>query len=66
MTVRPKKQKSKGVGLEPLPGTTRLTFVMGVPEVNALPLPSQHAVLRFENGIVFVLGVADGGSMYHQ
>jgi hypothetical protein len=49
--------------MAPLPGTTRLTFVMGVPEVNGLPLPSQHAVLRLENGIVFVLGVTDGGSM---
>ena len=63
LTVKPKKQKSKSVGLAPLPGTTRLIFVMGVPDVNLLPLPSQQAVLRLENGIVFVLGVADGGSM---
>jgi hypothetical protein len=63
LTVKPKKQKSKSVDVAPLLGTTRLTFVMGVPEVNGLPLPSQHAVLRLENGIVWVLGVADDGSM---
>ena len=63
MTVRPRKQKSKGVELVLLPGTTRSTAVMGVPDVKGLPRPSQHCVLRLENEIVVVVGVVDGGSI---
>jgi hypothetical protein len=63
LTVSPKKQKSKVVELTLLPGTTRLTDRMAVPEVKALPWPSQHCVLRLENGIVVVVGTADCGRM---
>ena len=55
----PRKQKSKGVELTLPPGTTRLTLRMAVPDVKTLPWPSQHCVLRLENGIVVVVGVAD-------
>jgi hypothetical protein len=61
--VSPKKQKSKGVELTLPPGTTRLMLLMAVPDVKALPWPSQHCVLRLENGIVVVVGVVDAGRM---
>jgi hypothetical protein len=60
-TVRPRKQKLKGVGAVLLPGTTRSTAVIGVPDTNAVPLLSQHFVLRLERGIVFVVGLVDAG-----
>jgi hypothetical protein len=60
--VRPKKQKSKGVGLALLPGTVSCTDVMAVPDANELPPLFQHWVLRLENGIVFVVGLVEGGS----
>ena len=44
-----------------LPGTTSSTAVIGVPDLNEVPLLSQHLVLRLENGIVFVVGVVDDG-----
>ena len=46
-----------------LPGTTRLTDVTAVPDVNGVPRPSQHCVLRLEKGIVVVFGVVEAGSM---
>jgi hypothetical protein len=63
LTVRPRKQKSKGVGVALLPGTTRLTELIAVPEVKGLPIPFQHCVLRLANGIVVVVGALDGGRM---
>jgi hypothetical protein len=63
LTVNPRKQKSKGVVMRLLPGTTRLTDRMAVPEVKGLPRPFQHCVLRLANGIVVVVGVLDGGRL---
>jgi DNA replication initiation complex subunit (GINS family) len=50
-----------GVAATALPGTTKSTAVIGVPDVNAVPLLSQHLVLRLENGIVLLVGVVDAG-----
>ena len=60
-TVNPRKQKLNGVALEAVPGATRLTVVMEAPDVNELPLLSQHAVFRLDKGIVFVVGLVDDG-----